>query len=1074
MPIKRCNSNPPTKRQRRSNAIFIVFSLGIVSISLLYFTFCVFKPYMGVVLSFQNESWIVESVDTHGLAFASGITTDDEPISVNGQPTDLSLKAFENFGSIRLIEKLQVVHNSSSVITADINTGSQSGKSLGELATWFLLSSVFSITGALIYFRRPNNIAARVLLLCGAIFSLALGANLAAERLFPFSLHLGIIAATIGPWLLLHFFLVLPAERAWLRHDSRIYVIYIIPIVIVGLYPFIGYSNGQILPDFRIFRLLGYGVGFLGVIGVAIYNYARAKLPETRLQMKIVLIGCLAALIPFITLNIVPAAINNSIVLPSDFGLLFLSFIPLSLGYAVVTQKLMDIDVVIRRGVVYGLITLVMAFVLTVAFALILSSGIAPEFPQQFLFALMLSGLAVFLLGPTKSVIESVVDKFFYKDRFDYRKTIQALSSSLSATSNTTVSSSLIVEAPVTAMNLAGACLFMASDGGSFEIAAARGTFTTEEKQEELTNMTMRRATAIEFPNLAESADPEVAFIVPLVAANKEVGILILSQKLSKQDFKGSDLYLIQGLASVAAVSLRGLLIAERDVKERRRHEQAILAAKQEWESTFDSIPDLICILDGNHNIVRVNRAMSDKLGMLPAEVVGKKCYELMHETNSPPDSCPGLKSSRGCELGSEFSRCGSVYQINISTLKSGGKTSGRYVHIARDVTAVRNAEAEQQRLKEKAEMSSRLAAVGEMAAGIAHEINNPLTGVLGYSELLLEQELPPAIQDDVQIIADGSKRIADIIKRMLTFARQMTPVKTKSDINKIIDNTLDLRGYVLLTAGIQVERHYDQALEWMVVDPSQMQQVFLNLMINAEHAIKKTGRAGKLIITSEKVGDKARITFTDNGVGIEKDILPKLFQPFFTTKGPSEGTGLGLSLSRSIIVEHGGTLEVQSEFGKGSSFTIELPLNQDIQEEVLVPPVTMSSLATGKANILVIDDEEHIRGLAAATLANTGRTIDTAADAAQALALLRTKDYDVVVMDLRMPGTSGMALYVDLISLYPVLNGRIIIITGDALGQDVKNFVAQHKLEILAKPFEPGALLQAVNRALQSEAPKS
>ena len=581
-----------------------------------------------------------------------------------------------------------------------------------------------------------------------------------------------------------------------------------------------------------------------------------------------------------------------------------------------------------------------------------------------------------------------------------------------------------------------------------------------------------RRATAIEFPNLAESADAEVAFIVPLVAANKEVGVLMLSPKLSKQDFTGSDLYLIQGLASVAAVSLRGLLIADRDVKQRRRHEHAILAAKQEWESTFDSIPDLICILDGDHNIVRVNRAMAEKLGLTPAEVVGRKCFELMHETDAPPDSCPGLKSSCGCELGSEFTRCGSVYQINISTLKNGGKTSGRYVHIARDVTAIKNAEAEQQRLKEKAEMSSRLAAVGEMAAGIAHEINNPLTGVLGYAELLLEYDLPPEIKEDVEIIADGSKRIADIIKRMLTFARQMTPIKSKTDLNKIIDNTLGLRAYVLLTAGIEVEKNYDPALTWMVVDPSQMQQVFLNLMINAEHAIKQTGHPGKLTITTEKSGDKARITFTDNGIGIPSDVLPKLFQPFFTTKGPSEGTGLGLSLSRSIIVEHGGTLEVQSEFGKGARFIIELPLNQETEGVILTPAPEAPSQPTGKADVLVIDDEEYIRGLAAATLSKSGRIVDTAADAADALKLLQIKRYDAVVMDLRMPGTSGMALYVDLIAKYPELNGRIIIITGDALGQDVKIFVAQHKLEILAKPFEPGGLQQAVDRVLQSSRP--
>ncbi len=1053
-------------RQPKANLLAFI-AIPVILLSLFFFAISYIVPYMGASLFYLDKQWTVESVDSYGIAAAEGIRAGDTPLTVNGQPAQTFLSSFEKAGWVRIIEELTVSDSEGTTKSANIRTSSQTSGAVFDLTMWLIPCLAFWATGLWVYLKKPNNLAAILLLLCGLVFGLALSSNMASDRMIPASLHLTVIAGTIGPWLLLHFFLLLPEERAWLRNKPKQFLIYLLPGIVILAYPFIGYAEGQPLPDFRVFRLFGYALGFLSVIGVVIYNYHKAKSSKTRQQMIMVLIGCLGALIPFLIFNILPSVTTGNAFIQSNITVAFLSFIPLSLGLAVVTQKLMDIDVVIRRGVVYTLITLVMAAALTIAFTLILSAGIAPD--QRFLLALVLSALAVFLLGPTKSIIEAVVDKFFYKDRFDYRKTILELSSSLSATSDTLVASSLIADAPVTAMNLAGACLFMATDNGSFEIAAARGTFDNEEKQEQLTNLMVRRATAIEFPNLAESADPEVAFIVPLVAANKEVGVLMLSPKLSKQEFTGSDLYLIQGLASVAAVSLRGLLIADRDVKQRRRHEQAILAAKQEWESTFDSIPDLICILDGNHNVVRVNRAMSEKLGLTPAETVGKKCYELMHETDAPPDSCPGLKSSHGCELGSEFSRCGSVYQINISTLKSGGKTSGRYVHIARDVTAVKNAEAEQQRLKEKAEMSSRLAAVGEMAAGIAHEINNPLTGVLGFSELVLQQDLPPIIKEDVQIIAEGSRRIADIIKRMLTFARQMTPVKTKSDLNKIIDNTLDLRGYVLLTAGIQVEKKCDPTLAWMVVDPSQMQQVFLNLMINAEHAIKKTGRPGKLTITSEMIGDKVRITFSDNGVGIEKEILPKLFQPFFTTKGPNEGTGLGLSLSRSIIVEHGGTLEVESEFGKGSSFIIELPLSLGTEEEVLTPPSSIAAPPSGKADILVIDDEEHIRGLATATLAKTGRTIDTAADAARALKLLQTRHYDVIVMDLRMPGVSGMALYVDLIGRYPGLNGRIIIITGDALGQDVKNFVAQHKLEILAKPFEPGALEQAVNRVLQS-----
>ncbi|WP_076003882.1 ATP-binding protein [Dehalogenimonas formicexedens] len=783
--------------------------------------------------------------------------------------------------------------------------------------------------------------------------------------------------------------------------------------------------------------------------------------------MKIVLIGSIFGLVPFIALNAIPAAVTGAIVLPSDIGLAFLSFIPLSLGYAVVAKQLLDIDIVIRRSFVYAAVTIALTVVLWGAFALVFSRGVASGAFERFLLALGLSTLAVFLLGPTKNLAENIIDKAFYEDRFDYRKTIQNLSTSLSATNDKEVASSLIVEAPVSALNLAGACLFVATENGSFEVGAARGIFSTDSSQKELLGLIVRRNVGKEFPNLGENPNPEIAFVIPLVAADKEVGVLFISGKTSRQEFSGSDFYLIQGLASVAAVSLHGILIAERDISERRRHEQAILNAKQEWESTFDSIPDLICILDANHNIIRVNRAMADKLGLSPAQTIGKKCYELMHNTEAPPINCPGLSVGKGCSPGSEMARCGSVYQINISTLNTDGKSSGRYVHIARDVTAVKNAEAEQKRLKEKAELSSRLAAVGEMAAGIAHEINNPLTGVLGYAELMLSEDLPDELREEVKVIADGSKRVAEIVKRMLTFARQTKPFKTSLSVTELIDNTLELRNYVLRTAGIDVVKKYQADLPWVVADPGQLQQVLLNLIVNAEHAIKKTGHPGVITITAEKTTDHLRVKVSDNGPGIDPELLPKLFQPFFTTKDPGEGTGLGLSISRSIILEHGGTIDIASELGHGATFTIELPLNAESENALFESTNALPQHASSHARVLVVDDEISIQRLLRQSLSDQNHYADIAGNSQQALELLRSNKYDIILMDLRMPGTSGMALYREIISQRPEFEGRVVVITGDALGDDIQTFIDRHRLKVLVKPFDQASIQGMIDRVL-------
>ena len=231
------------------------------------------------------------------------------------------------------------------------------------------------------------------------------------------------------------------------------------------------------------------------------------------------------------------------------------------------------------------------------------------------------------------------------------------------------------------------------------------------------------------------------------------------------------------------------------------------------------------------------------------------------------------------------------------------------------DITERKQAEKEKQELEAKAQVASRLAAVGEMAAGIAHEINNPLTGVIGFSQLLLEkQNIPEDIKDDIRVIADGSRRVADIVKRLLTFARQTKPIKTLANLNELIENTLKLRDYVLKTANIEVVTRFDPELPWSIVDPGQLQQVFLNLIVNAEQEMKKAHGKGTLTITTEKKENNIRMSFKDDGPGITKENLGHLFEPFFTTKESGEGTGLGLSLSRSIILEHGGTMNVESE----------------------------------------------------------------------------------------------------------------------------------------------------------------
>jgi signal transduction histidine kinase len=562
--------SPFTGHERLKVVLFSLFSLCVLAVSLAFFTFSISKPYIGIMLSMDEQDWVVRMVDTNGVAAQAGIGVGDKPIEINGQPAKTFLEKYEKSGMVfgQLIRKLTVVDDRGQLKAVALEDGSPSWESMSEPTAWLVISLIFWITGFYVFFKRPRNVAALLLCICGLTFGLALSASMAAERAIPTALQFEITASVFGPWLLLHFFVVLPEKGVWLRNNPLVYLIYLPAAITLVLFPIIGYADGQPLSGFRTFRLFEYGAGFLGAASVVIFNYFHTTSVKTRQQMKIVLISCLAALVPIVILNLLPQVIWRQPVVPPGFSILFMVFIPLGMGYAVVTQKLMDIDVVIRRGIIYGLITVVMAVILSAVIFPAVTHLKSVGTPAQILVALGLGGVAAALFGPAKKGIEVLVDRLFYKDRYDYRQIIQSLGASLNSVREFADTLRLIVGTTVHTLNLAGGCLFVKGRSDSLEANAAQGTFTDGNRQKRLLTLISQRSRTIEFPNSATSIDPDVAFLIPLIAGEKEVGILCLSQKNSRQDFSSDDLFLLQGVASVGAIALRNAMLI-RDVSMR-------------------------------------------------------------------------------------------------------------------------------------------------------------------------------------------------------------------------------------------------------------------------------------------------------------------------------------------------------------------------------------------------------------------------------------------------------------------------------------------------------------------------
>jgi len=573
---------------RFQRLLFSLFGLCILVISLTFFALSISKPYMGIELSKSAQGWIVGAVDANGLAKSHGITVGDKPIEINGQPAQIFLEKYNQVGTVwgPLIKELIVTDNQGQSKLVALEGSPQSAASIIELAICFFICIVFWIIGYYVFIKKPKNTAAILLYMCGLTLGLAFGANQAGARGFAAAPYIEVATSLIGPWLLVHFFLVLPEERTSLQSNPRVYLLYLPTVITLVLFFLIGYRDGQPVLWFRSLRLLEYGAGFVAAAVIAIYNYTTAISIRTKQQMKIVLIGCLAALIPLLVLNLLPQAIwgQGQTIIPAGFSILFIVFIPFGMGYSIVTQKLMDIDIVIRRSVIYGLVTMIMAVILSAAILVTVNFQKVIGVPQRIFLALVLSGIATALFGPTKKGIENLVDKYLYKDRYDYRQIIQRLNTSLNLLKDLSDISRLIVGTTVQTLNLAGGCLFIKNQSGSFEVSATQGIFVDNQKS--ILTLISQQDSSIEFPNSASSLDLNVSYLIPLEAGEKEVGILCLSQKNLRQDFSSDDLFLIEGIASVAAMSLRSAMLI-RDVSTR---DTFVSIASHELRSPLTSI----------------------------------------------------------------------------------------------------------------------------------------------------------------------------------------------------------------------------------------------------------------------------------------------------------------------------------------------------------------------------------------------------------------------------------------------------------------------------------------------------
>jgi signal transduction histidine kinase len=618
---------------------------------------------------------------------------------------------------------------------------------------------------------------------------------------------------------------------------------------------------------------------------------------------------------------------------------------------AIVRYNLLDIRVVLRKGTAYVLTSAVLAVPFIVIFLIATRVFTEVNFP---LWAYFVVAITLALILPQLwQWVQRGVDRWYYRDRYDYLKALETFSRQTQSLTSSTRLGSTMVNLLAKALRSSNVYLLQPfppgndfttvypngksnptpdihlKNGGALVKWLERSNSMLSYKDIEI--IPQLHGTTFEEKRILQQVGAEL--ISPLKSPTGQLsGILILSKKLSEQPYNSEDKQLVYTICNQMSTNLENERLyngSQHELKERKLAEEELQTEKNKLQSVIDAMADGLVIADKDYNIIYQN----EPTRIIYGDQTGGKCYRVYEGRDNVCDGCPVEKALMdGKSHTSErkvIAPSGETFfwENTANPVRDARGEVVACLEVGRNITERKQAEEREKELQKELLLSSRLASIGELAAGVAHQLNNPLTCVLGFSQRLLRKITDQEANQDLRKIYGEAERAAKIVQNLLVFARHREPKKGYSDVNNIVQSALELRAYELKTSNIEVVTDLATNLPEIMLDFHQIQEVFLNLILNAEQAMTEADGGGKLIIKTEKNKRYIRSTFSDDGPGIPAENLDKIFDPFFTTKGDKGGTGLGLSVCHGIITEHGGRVYVKSKPGKGATFFVEFPI---------------------------------------------------------------------------------------------------------------------------------------------------
>jgi PAS domain S-box-containing protein len=715
-------------------------------------------------------------------------------------------------------------------------------------------------------------------------------------------------ASVFLPPLFLHFCLEFPFRRNLVRERPwLIWLLYVPGVMLMTTWVAFVYG---IFGPFRsplLFREMletmtdfHFGAFFVASAGVLFWTYKQVQTPDLRQQMKWVTRGVAIGVLPYFLLQSLPRAAGFVPDMWVDVAILPLVLIPTSFVYAIDRYKLMDVDVIFKRGVTYTLATASIVTLIVLAGEL-LGSGL-PSF--SVVARVVMTIVAALLFSPIKDQFQVWLDKIFYRERYGVRHTLIDFGRALGTEVRSQNMLERIVDRLTRAFSLERAAIFVESaEADRFVPAFVRGVEIPPDP---------------DLPFLVRQTEQPYFFFqegvlafnyfIPCRVKDRVIAYIALGQT-SKGDYLNSeDLELVEAMADYVGIALENSRLYKSLEQRASEYEEL----KDFSENIIQSINVGVVVEDVHGRIAGWNKALEFMTGQNRATTLGEPTSNII----------PQVFLRRLSEHPYLYKQSWNGLTVNFSVtslLDNAGTTRGRLIIIDNITDRVR--------LEDQLVQSEKLTSIGLLAAGVAHEVNTPLAVISSYSQMLRKQIGPEDTGYKLlEKITAQTFRASQIVNNLLSFSRMNATEVAPLDVHKVINETLSLLEHPLKTSRIKVQSELSARPPTVTGNAGKLQQVFLNLFLNARDAMPE---GGVLVIRTSIVDGRIEIIVTDSGVGISRDHIKKIYDPFFTTKTPGKGTGLGLSVSYGIVKEHGGSITVESSVGEGTSFRLDFPLSR-------------------------------------------------------------------------------------------------------------------------------------------------